>query len=316
MAESYVQVNFYPIREDLSALEAYLMAEGYTALEIHDPEDIEELKANLPKWELLDDKLLGLEEALKVTIYVPEQNFTNGFEAKWRAKWEAALKAGDLIAMPQMDSQVLKTEDWQNGWKNYYKPIQLSRFMAIIPVWEEASQTIDVPVKILLDPGLAFGTGSHPTTKLCLLALEEWVRPGDTLVDVGCGSGILSIAGAALGAGDVYSYDIDPNCEKIVRENASLNVNADRLHVATGNLLNEFSGQADLIVANILAGVLEEMAPAVPKALKAEGRLIISGFLTHQVEQVCAPFEEVGLKRVQLFQDKDWCCVIMDKEED
>ncbi|RLK62475.1 50S ribosomal protein L11 methyltransferase [Atopobacter sp. AH10] len=316
MEERYIKVSFYPEKEDLAVLEASLMQLGFTSLEIHDHEDIEKLKEDLPKWELLDEDMLNHKESLEVIIYVDLEVWQEGFYKKLLARLEEDKSRGLLSLIPKIKSEKLESKDWQEGWKAYYKPIHLTRFMAIVPVWEENREELNLPVKILLDPGLAFGTGSHPTTKMCLLALEQFVRPGYEVVDVGCGSGILSIAAGELGASQVYSYDIDPNCEKIVLENARFNAHADRLKVATGNLLDAYTGKADLIVANILAGVLEEMAKDVPNALKDDGHLILSGFLSSQMERVCKPFEEEGLKVLQVLKEKDWTCVVMAKEED
>ena len=161
--------------------------------------------------------------------------------------------------------------------EKYYEPTRISYDLTIVPSWTdyEASEGEKI---IRLDPGMAFGTGTHPTTKMSLFALEQVLRGGETVLDVGTGSGVLSIASSLLGAKDIYAYDLDEVAVRVAQENIDLNANTENIHVATGNLLQGVGIQADVIVANILADILVNMTEDAYRLVKDEGYLIMSGY--------------------------------------
>lgn len=173
----------------------------------------------------------------------------------------------------------VEESNWATAWKKYYHPVRITRMLTIVPSWE-AYQTSDPLEKIItLDPGMAFGTGTHPTTSLTLQALETVLRGGETLLDVGTGSGVLSIAAKYLGAKEVYAYDLDEVAVRAAKENMDMNEVAKDVHVAANDLLNGITIESDVIVANILADIILLMIPDAWRLLKQTGRLIVSGII-------------------------------------
>lgn len=207
-------------------------------------------------------------------------------------------------------------EDWSTAWKQYYKPVQVTDKITITPSWEQYTKKRDNEILITLDPGMAFGTGTHETTVLCLQALEKYVKPGDVVIDVGTGTGILSIASALLGAGKVYGYDLDPVAIKSAKTNIQLNGVESVVSISENNLLDGVKKQSDLIVANLLAPLIAELMEDVPKVLKKGGTLIASGIINNQLESVKANLEAKGLVMKEVLAENDWIAIVACNEEE
>ena len=227
-----------------------------------------------------------------------------------------------LYPMPEPVVRTVREEDWAHAWKRYYKPIRIGRRVLLTPAWEEADAMADDLV-VRLEPGMAFGTGLHPTTRLCVAALEEWVRPGDPFLDVGTGSGVLSIVAAKLGARPVWATDIDPLAIRAARENAVRNAihpGTDALHIEQGSIPEGQAGRFKVIAANILAEVLvglfdrtyENVSLAEPLALG--GHMILSGILEEKSKMVLSAAALHGLKEVERRQEADWIALVVRKE--
>jgi ribosomal protein L11 methyltransferase len=211
-----------------------------------------------------------------------------------------------LYPVPEPLLRELAEANWADAWKEHFTPLQIGERFWVIPAWIDPAT---VPAAagglvIQLDPGMAFGTGLHPTTQLCLAALEARVRPGDTVLDVGTGSGILAIGAARLGAARVVGVDIDPRALAIAATNAALNGVA--LEIRSGRLEDAGEALFDLVVANILAGTIIEMAPALAARVRPGGLLIVSGILAEQAEAVCAGLAAAGLAPVGETASGDW----------
>ncbi|WP_025728322.1 50S ribosomal protein L11 methyltransferase [Atopobacter phocae] len=303
----WVKITIAVIESDQEVVTNFLMDQGFQGVEVESFNDLDSLRKDSPDWLLFSDDLAqGIQGEVKLSVYQLENEITPVYQAQFKENISQLSLEGPFT----VELTPLKAADWQDGWKEFYKPIALTRFMAIVPEWEEAFETEDFPIQLRLDPGLAFGTGSHPTTQLCLLALEQYIRPQVTVCDVGSGSGILSIAAAALGADKVFSYDIDPSTSQIIKENARLNPNSDRIFASEGNLLTKQTEPVDIIVANILAGILELMADDAKRLLKPEGRLILSGIIGAKKQQVAKAFEAVGFELEQSMEKNDWHCLV------
>lgn len=245
---------------------------------------------------------------LSVRAYLPcdsalEDRRTRIVEALWHL--------GQIASIPEPSFREILEEDWSLAWKKNYLPLRIGRRLVIVPSWLEVELAPgDVPVR--LDPGMAFGTGMHPTTQLCLQAVEELVLPGIDVIDLGCGSGILSIAAAHLGAGNVTAVDIDPDAIRIARENIRENNVADRIRVAQGSLADLLEGRfgvtsARLVLANILARVLVQMlAGGLANLVLPGGHLILSGILLEQSETVEKALADAGLQLKERRPFDDW----------
>ena len=227
-----------------------------------------------------------------------------------------------LYPMPEPVARTVREEDWAHAWKRHYKPLRIGRRVLLTPAWEEP-EALPGDVVVRLEPGMAFGTGLHPTTRLCVAALEKWVRPGDSFLDIGTGSGVLSLAAAKLGATPVWSTDIDPLAIRAAKENALRNGIAlapDGLHVEQGSVPAGQAGRFKVIAANILAevlvGLFEGAYANVPLAepLAPGGHLILSGILEERSEMVLSAAARYGLKEVERIQEADWVALVVRRE--
>ncbi len=227
-----------------------------------------------------------------------------------------------LYPMPEPALRIVREEDWANAWKKHYKPLRIGKRILLVPAWEEpVARPGDVVVR--LEPGMAFGTGMHPTTRLCVAALEEWVRPGEALLDIGTGSGVLSIVAAKLGARPVWATDIDPLAIRATRENAERNdipLFPHSLHIEHGSIPAGQFGRYPLIVVNILAeilvGLLDAAYENVPltEPLAPGGHIILSGILEDKVDMVLAAARRHGLREVERLQEGDWVALVVGNE--
>ena len=202
----------------------------------------------------------------------------------------------------------IEEDDWENGWKAFYHAMELGNRLAVCPSWE----SYDKPGRVVLrlDPGMAFGTGTHETTALCLRALDELVAGGERMLDIGTGSGILAIAALLLGAAEADGVDIDPMCVRTAGENAERNGVADRFHVRVGNLSDQARGTYQIITANIVANAIIALAPSVPALLDAGGVFLASGIIDEREEEVAEAIAAAGLAVREIRRDNGWVCIL------
>jgi len=200
-------------------------------------------------------------------------------------------------------------EDWATSWKKYYKPVQISERFWIKPSWEEIPEN-NQQLVIELDPGMAFGTGTHPTTILCIKALEEVIKGGEEVIDVGCGTGVLSIAAAKLGAKNVLALDLDSVAVESAGQNIAINSVDNRVRVRQNNLLEGIDQQVEVIVANILAEVILRFIDSAKGLLKEKGYFITSGIINTKADLVREALEEAGFRIVKKLDQEDWVAFI------
>lgn len=230
---------------------------------------------------------------------------------------ESLYYLGMITPVPTPTYKQIADQNWMEAWKQHYKPILIGEGLLILPAWLESPDPKRIPIKI--DPGMAFGTGTHPTTQLCLELMEISTNhsPLSTVIDVGCGSGILSIAALKLGASKVLGVDIDIESVKNSRENADVNGVGEELLLGQGSVTEVLAGQfpfksAPLVVANILAPVLIRLFDAgLADLIEPNGEIILSGILDHQAESVIEAGQAKGLKRGETRQMKDWVAISM-----
>lgn len=234
-------------------------------------------------------------------------------DADTRQRLEEALwHLAQLYPMPDPRFRVLSENDWAEAWKKSYRPLRIGERLVIVPSWFNFEPGPD-DVVVELDPGMAFGTGLHPTTRNCLVAAERWVRPGQDVLDMGAGSGILSIAAARFGARSVLAVERDPIAIPIARENAARNGVQDLVRVVEGSL-EVVNGQFDLLLINILAEVIASLVEqGLLEHVRPGGHLIASGIVEDREPIVWAAVEGAGARIVERLQDKDWVTLIGEK---
>ncbi|MBO0996522.1 50S ribosomal protein L11 methyltransferase [Bacillus sp. SD075] len=206
-------------------------------------------------------------------------------------------------------------EEWATAWKKYYNPVKISERFTIVPTWEDYTPVSSDELIIELDPGMAFGTGTHPTTVMCIQALERTVRPGDLVVDVGTGSGVLSIAAALLDAKRIQSLDLDEVAVQSAIQNVELNNVQDKVSVSQGNLLDGVNEQADIVVANILAEVIMRFTDDVAKVVKPGGYFIASGIIQTKKQDVKDAIIASGFTVEETILMEDWVAIIAKRND-
>ena len=297
----------------LDPVSALLEDLGITGLVIDDEGDFRDfLEHNRAYWDYVDDALMQEKKGLcRITFYLEDS--PDGYNtlsrvrmALSRVKQEHPEYGSLLLTMENV-----KDEDWENNWKQFYKPMEIGERLLVVPEWEQAKE--DGRVKLVLNPGLTFGTGSHATTRLCLMALEQHIHGGEKVLDLGCGSGILSIAALLLGAKDAFACDIDDKCVGVAYENAALNgVGREHYTVRAGDVLSdkglqkEFGGDYDVIVANIVADVIIALAPQVGRLLKKSGIFLCSGIIDDRADEVREKLVEAGWTIEETRSSEGW----------
>ncbi|MFE5427010.1 MULTISPECIES: 50S ribosomal protein L11 methyltransferase [Bacillaceae] len=206
-------------------------------------------------------------------------------------------------------------EEWATAWKKYYNPVKISERFTIVPTWEDYTPVSSDELIIELDPGMAFGTGTHPTTVMCIQALERTVQPGDLVVDVGTGSGVLSIAAALLDAKRIQSLDLDEVAVQSAKQNVELNNVQDKVSVSQGNLLDGVNEQADIVVANILAEVIMRFTDDVAKVVKPGGYFIASGIIQTKKQDVKEAIIASGFTVEETILMEDWVAIIAKRND-
>ncbi len=291
--------------DKVDALAETLTAAGVPGLVVEDEADfLHFLEENRQYWDYVDDDLLkSMQGVAQVKFYVPDDP---GGKAQADA-WLAVCPGVDVSVTPMAE------EDWANGWKKYYQPLEIGKRLYVVPEWVDA-QTPPGRAPLILNPGLAFGTGSHPTTQLCLEGVETFAQKGRRVLDLGCGSGILSIAALVLGADYALGVDIDPKAPDIARENAQLNrISLEKYRVIAGDALGdkslqkELSAQTwDLILANIVADVIIPLSAIVGPWLAPGGRFLCSGIIDARADEVRAALTRNGFVILRERERKGW----------
>jgi len=226
--------------------------------------------------------------------------------------FKSALNCLALFPSPKISTRIIPEEDWAGAWKAHYKPEHIGRRLVVKPSWESYNASENELI-IEIDPGMAFGSGTHATTAMCLRLLEEYMRPGLTVYDVGTGTGILAIAAAKLGADRVVAVDIDSLACKVAAGNVERNGVGGQVRVVHGNLLDLLDSAAGLIVSNILADVIISLAPGAARMLAPGGILIASGIIRERAGEVRAALEVAGLSICEQMEDGQWVALVAKK---
>ena len=269
---------------------------------IEDYRDLESQVEAIAHVDLIEQDLLDKRrDEVTVHLYIaPDENFA-----------EIAELMRDRLARAevpyQMETLGVRQEDWESGWKQYYHAMDIGRRLAVVPSWERYDTDRTV---ITLDPGMAFGTGTHETTALCLETLDAVIQGGERVLDIGTGSGILAIAALKLGAAAAEGVDIDPMCVRTAGENAARNGVSDRLQVLIGDLSDKASGTYDVICANIVANAIKALAPEVPALLREHGTFVASGIIDTRRDEVIEALRAAGLDVQEVKEKNGWVALV------
>ena len=301
----WTDISITVAKRDADTAEAIATMVANGGIYIEDYSDLEQQAWEIAHVDLIEQELLDKpRDVVIVHMYLaPDEN-----PAEVLPLFEERLKNSGIDY--KLNTTGVEQEDWQNGWRKYYHPMDIGQHLAIVPSWQEYDTD---RVKLILDPGLAFGTGGHETTSLCLEALDERVKGGERVLDIGTGSGILAIAALKLGAASAEGVDIDPVAVRTAGENAALNGVADKLTVLVGDLSDKASGKYDIITANIVANAIMSLAPAVPGLMADNGVFIASGIIDSRKDEVLAALKAAGLAVQEVKEKRGWECIICKK---
>lgn len=311
----WTEVKITTTSEAVEAISNIMIESGASGVSIEDALDVENFKSDA-FGELLDKSTFKhVKEGAIIRTYFPETMFLPEILPEMKERILKLPEYGLNIGENRLEISEVAESDWSSAWKKYYHPVRISRFLTIVPNWEKYEPKNQDECVIKLDPGMAFGTGTHPTTRLTLQALETSLCGGETVLDVGTGSGVLSIASKSFGAKEVFAYDLDEVAVNAAKENMDLNPIAQDVHVSANDLLKGISTQADVIVANILADIILRLIADAHRLLKEQGTFIVSGIIKEKKDEVVTAMMEAGFVVDQLLQQGDWFAIILKKAE-
>ncbi|TKD70181.1 50S ribosomal protein L11 methyltransferase [Pseudalkalibacillus hwajinpoensis] len=307
------EISIHTTNEAIEAVSNILHEAGASGVVIEDPMDL--VKA----WDTTFGEVYQLnpddypEEGVILKAYMPVNSFLGETVEQIKEAINGLLVYDIDLGHNTVQISEVNEEEWATAWKKYYKPVKISERITITPTWEEYSPVKTDEIIIELDPGMAFGTGTHPTTVLCVQALEKIIQPGQRVIDVGTGSGVLSIAAASLGADSVDALDLDEVAVKSARLNTKLNKVHSKIHVSQNNLLDNIQEEYDVVVANLLSEIIIRFTDDVARVLKPGGAFITSGIITAKKQEVKQSIIEQGLVIEETLQMEDWVAFIARK---
>ncbi|KRM12072.1 ribosomal protein L11 methyltransferase [Paucilactobacillus suebicus DSM 5007 = KCTC 3549] len=313
MTLQWTEVTVKTESESVEAVSFILNDLGASGVKIEDAKDFESLTPGKygEHGEIIDpNDIPHITSGANVTAYYPQSVFVPEIIPTIRQKVAALSNFGLNPGSGEVIANAVSDENWATAWKKYYHPVRVTRHLTIVPQWEEYKPSDDDEQIISLDPGMAFGTGTHPTTKLMLQALEMVIRGGESMIDVGTGSGVLSIAAKLLGANNVDAYDVDDVAVRSALSNVKLNPSVEPINIAANDLLKGIHKQVDIVVANILAEIIIPLVPQAFDNLKQGGYFLCSGIIADKFDQVAQEIKKHGFVINETLKIKDWYGII------
>ena len=318
----YIEFKVHASRQGIEQVTAMYLRMGIDQVSIDDPADMEDIlnKKNEYGWDYVDNDLKkGLDREPTISIYF-EDTEENREKIQQLKLQVMMLKSKELEGLFGWDVDfgrlyaediIVDDADWKDKWKEYFKPVRITDSLVVKPTWEEYEPN-DGEKVIQIDPGMAFGTGTHETTSLCLKLMEKYLgdEPQDKeVLDVGCGSGILSIAAALLGCRSVTGVEIDEDAVRVAEENVELNGIGDRVEILQGDLTEGIESKADIIVANLMADLVMTLSKSAKEHLKDGGIFISSGILLEKKDIVSDAVKKAGFEIIEIAEDGEWCAI-------
>ena len=310
--ENWIEITIHTTNEASEIVESILLDYGSTGVAIEDPTTLEE--------NLHDDfgTIIELsptdfpDVGVIVKGYINELNFDDETFTRFKGELEQLGQNINIGEFFRIETTTIKDSDWENSWKDYFDILNIGEKFVIVPTWREYENEENKYV-INIDPGMAFGTGGHETTSLCIKNLEKYVKPHDNIIDVGCGSGILSIAASYLTDGEIKAVDLDKLAVDVSRENFALNNLENRIVVEEASLLTKETKKYNVIVANILAHIIELMLDDAYNLLEDGGYYITSGIIKDKKDELLEKMLERGFKLVEETSDNEWYSFVVTK---
>lgn len=310
--ENWIEITIHTTNEASEIVESILLDYGSTGVAIEDPTTLEE--------NLHDDfgTIVELsptdfpDVGVIVKGYINELNFDDETFTRFKGELEQLGQNINIGEFFKIETTTIKDSDWENSWKDYFDILNIGEKFVIVPTWREYENEENKYV-INIDPGMAFGTGGHETTSLCIKNLEKYVKPHDNIIDVGCGSGILSIAASYLTDGEIKAVDLDKLAVDVSLENFALNNLENRIAVEEASLLTKETKKYNVIVANILAHIIELMLDDAYKLLEDGGYYITSGIIKDKKDELLEKMLERGFKLVEETSDNEWYSFVVTK---
>lgn len=318
---NWIKVSVFTTSEGIEPVSGRLYQLGISGLEIEDEQDFKDfLENNKQYWDYVDEELVkNMEGETKVKTYVSDD--TEGRELLIAIKSTLSelkqLDVNNEFGRLEIELDNMTEQDWANNWRQYFHQMEIGEKVMIKPEWEELNKPTD-RVVFNIEPGMSFGTGSHYTTQLCIESLEKYITQGVKMLDLGCGSGILSIISLLLGADMAVAVDIDPNAVDTAYQNADRNgVDRSKYKVLSGNVLTDSDIQAEIsknkyevVAANIVADVIIGLAPKAKEYMAENGVFITSGIISDRLDDVKNALYENGFNIVSINQRKDWVSIV------
>ena len=301
----YIEVTLNTPKEELDLRCEQMAALGAGGFVIENEDDFRDfLEHNHQYWDYVDKELAdSFSGVSRIKCYLTDDGEGLSILREFRERW------------PELTTAFVEDSDWENNWREYYKPIEVGERLVVVPEWEEIPAGGRLPLR--LDPGLIFGTGSHATTRMCLQALEDYAGPGKRVLDLGCGSGILGIGALVLGCDSCLGCDIDPKAPDVAAANAALNgFGPDRIRIVAGDVIADaslrrtFGTGYDIVLANIVSDVIIPLSVHVPAFLRRDGVFITSGIIEGRQAEVEAAIEKAGFRIVRHLYEEDWHCFV------
>jgi len=305
----WIEVSIKTTTEAVEAVANVLYDAGVSGVVIEDPYDIVLGNSDEKAWDYIDESLIDLEQGAVVKGYIPE---SSGLVEKIDSIKQSIIELPEFglnIGTGEVSLLEVNEEDWSTSWKKYYKPTKIGNNIVIKPTWEEYEPN-EGEMIIEMDPGMAFGTGTHETTMMCVQKLEKYISSDSTVFDIGCGSGILSIVASKLGAKKVIGVDFDEVAVNVAKENVIENKVDNAVEIRHGNLMDVVKEKANIVVANIIADVIIILSKDITKFLNKGGIFISSGIILEKIDIVKENLEANGLEVVEVETMGEWAVII------
>lgn len=311
----YIEIQILSTTEASDAIWYLLDEEGAEGVTIEDPFDLLSLRQDETKWDFIEDELIEkLGTDVKIKGYFPAESFDNEKLGVIQHRVKELATFGLDPGKAEITVNGVEEEDWANSWKKFYKPTKIGNGVIIKPSWEPY-ELGEGEVIVEIDPGMAFGTGTHETTSMCVMLIEKYLGSRKVVFDVGCGSGILGITAAKLGAKNVLCADFDAMACKVAKENAKINEVSTIVEVRCGNLLDiiERDQKADMVVANIIADVIIGFSNDVEQFMEENAIFISSGIIKDRKQDVLDQFAKKQFQILEIVEQGEWVAIAIKK---